>query len=187
MLFDPADSAAYALAVRHGLVPVNTVARIAGAIPGEEELARMAAGNYRFEVEPIDPAAHEPALAELDREARGTTRLADHLYFSRHATGQLCLLNGEPVAYAYVWHDGRIGPIACASQAYLVQIFAYSLVTLQRRHKASWCTLLVPGSNVRTARVAVRAGFRIERTFLVAGDEVLGDASSYIGFHNLMP
>lgn len=183
MLLDPADRAAYALAVRYGLAPSGTIAQIAGAIPREEELARMAAGDYRFEVEALDPAAHEYALNALDREARGTIRIVDHLYLSRYASGQVFLLNGEPVAYAYVWPDGRIGPLACASQSYLGQIFAYALVTLRRRHQASWCRASIPGANLRIARAALGAGLRIEQTFLIAVDMPENGRSSYVGYH----
>ena len=181
VLFDPADSAAYALAVGFGLSPGGTLARMAGAIPREEELARMAAGDYRFKVADLDPAAHEVAVNALDQEARGTTRMADHLYFSRNATGQLYLLASEPVAYSYVWPDGRIGPLVCASQSYLVQILAYALVTLARRHRASWCTALIPGANLRISRAALRAGLRFEKHYVLATDASLGDLSTYIG------
>ena len=185
-LLDSQNSAAAALALRRGLAPRETVLRFAGAIPKEEELARMAAGSYTFAVDEIDPAAHGFALDALDRKVRGAARESDHLWLARHTSGLAFLLNGEFVAYAYVWPDGRIGPIAAASAAYLVQIFAYALVTLQRRHLASWCTALVPGSNLRIARTCLRAGLRIEESFLLASDADIADLSTYIGYHRLL-
>lgn len=186
MLIEPNDAAGLTLAYRRGCAPRGTISRVAGAIPREEELAKMAAGNYRFEVEPLEPAVHAFALEALDREARGTERVGDHEYFMRFAVGQVFFLNGESVAYAYVWPDGRIGPMACASPAYLVQVFAYALVTLQRRHRATWCTLLVPGTNLRIARAALRAGLRIEQTLLIARDSSAADQSTYVGYHTLL-
>src|SRR5580692_2007390 len=185
-LLDPNDAASMALGFRNGLAPTESLTRMAGAIPREEELAKMAAGQYRFHVDALDPATHEFGLNSLDRDVRGTTRPSDHAFFARHATGQAFFLNGEFVAYAYVWPDGRIGPLACTSQAYLVQIFAYALVTLQRRHQASWCTALVPGSNLRIARAALRAGLRIEEAYLIAGDSSVATMSTYIGYHALL-
>ncbi|WP_300609336.1 GNAT family N-acetyltransferase [Trebonia sp.] len=186
MLVDPADARALALALRFRTTPRELVLRFAGALPKEEELARMAAGDYRFEVALIDASAHGFALQELDRRARGLARPADHAAFARSATGQAFFLNGECVAYAYVWPDGRLGPLACASEAYLVQIFAYALVTLQRSFRASWCTMLIPGSNRRIARSALRAGLTIEETSVLATDSRSADLSTYVGYHRLL-
>lgn len=185
-IVDAGEFASLALALRFSLAPRATVLRFAGAIPREEELAKMAAGDYHFEVAPIDAAAHGLALDELDRQARGTARPEDHTEFALTATGNAFFLRGECVGYAYVWPDGRVGPIACASEAYLVQILAYALVTLTRAHAASWCTLLVPGSNRRIARASLRAGLRIEETFLLASDALVADLSTYAGYHRLL-
>lgn len=185
-MVDPREFASLALALRFGLAPRATFLRFAGAIPREEELAKMAAGDYRFEVATIDAAAHGMALDELDRQARGTTRPADHAQFALTATGNAFFLRGECVGYAYVWPDGRVGPLTCASEAYLVQILAYALVTLTRAHSASWCTLLVPGSNRRIARASLRAGLRIEESLLLASDASLAILSTYVGYHRLL-
>jgi len=186
MLADPRDPAAVSLGVRFGIAPADLLLRLAGAIPREEELAKLAAGEYRFGVQTIDAATHASALNELDRHARGTMRPADHAQFALTGCGHAFFLGGECVGYAYVWPDGRMGPIACASEAYLVQIFAYALVTLARSYGASWCTALVPGSNRRIARTALRAGLRIEETFSLGIDAAVGDLSTYIGYHRLL-
>jgi GNAT superfamily N-acetyltransferase len=186
MLLDPGDRGATRLAYRYGMALREPILRFAGATPREEELAKMAAGEYRFGVEPVDPDAHAMALNELDRQTRGTSRPTDHLSFAREASGNVFSLNGEIVGYAYVSSDGRVGPLACASEAYLVQIFAYALVSLQRVHGASWCTALVPGSNRRIARASLRAGLRIADTFTVASDAALPGLSAYVGRHQFL-
>jgi GNAT superfamily N-acetyltransferase len=186
MIADPANPASLAVALRGRLALREPVLRFAGAIPKEEELARMAAGEYRFQVESIDPAAHAFGLRALDRQTRGTTRDLDHERFARNASGHAFFLRGEFVAYAYVWPDGRIGPIACSSQNYVVQIFAYALLSLTRAYGASWCSTIVPGSNRRIGRTVLRAGLRIEETSLLAGDTPEGDLSTYVGYHRLV-
>ncbi|MGA8575444.1 MAG: GNAT family N-acetyltransferase [Candidatus Cybelea sp.] len=186
MLVAAGDDAALALALRYRMAPREMLLRFAGAIPREEELAKMAAGDYRFQVDAIDPAIHSGALNELDRQARGVVRPGDHAEFARSASGHAFFLSGECVGYAYVWPDGRIGPTACASEAYLVQILAYALVTLQRGHGASWCTALVPSSNRRIARALLRAGLRIEESFLLAHDSFIGDMSTYVAYHRML-
>jgi GNAT superfamily N-acetyltransferase len=182
---EPSDLGALSLASRFRMGLREPVLRFSGAIPKEEELAKMAAGDYRFNVERLDAAVHGFALNELDRHARGTSRPADHASFALSAGGHAFLLGGECVAYAYVWGDGRIGPLACASEAYLVQVLAYSLVTLSRTHGASWCTLLVPGSNRRIARAALRAGLRVNKTFIFASDAPPATFETYVGYHEL--
>jgi GNAT superfamily N-acetyltransferase len=186
MLLDPRDSAAFALALRFGMAPRESILRFAGGVPKEEELAKMAAGDYRFAVETIDPATHRFALDELDRHARATSRPSDHEHFALAAFGHAFFLSGECVGYAYVWPDGRVGPLACASEAYLVQIFAYALVTLRRTYAASWCTVLVPGACRRIARAALRARLKIEEQYALASDSFVADLSTYAGYHRLL-
>jgi hypothetical protein len=186
MLVDPSDAASLVLALRQRMMLREPIVRLAGAIPREEELAKMAAGDYRFEVDAVDSVSHGFGLRGLDAQTRGTTRDGDHERFAGSATGHAFFLRGEFVAYAYVWPDGRIGPLGCASQAYLVQIFAYALLSLTRTYAASWCSALVPGSNLRIARAALRAGLRIEAVSVLAGDALQGELSTYVGYHALL-
>jgi hypothetical protein len=68
-----------------------------------------------------------------------------------------------------------------------VQIFAYALLSLQRAYGASWCSALVPGSNRRVARAALRAGLRIHDAFTFAGNGASSPGmSSYVGCHRLL-
>jgi GNAT superfamily N-acetyltransferase len=180
------DPAALALPLRFGMALREPVLRFAGAIPNEEMLAKMASGDYRFTVDTIEPSAHRFALDELDRLTLGTSRPADHTAFAPASCGNAFFVGGECVGYAYVWPDGHIGPLACASEAYLVQVFAYSLVTLTRSYGASWCTVLVPGSNRRIARTALRAGLRVNKTFTFASDSPAGDRQMYVGYHEML-
>jgi GNAT superfamily N-acetyltransferase len=183
LLLDPADAAGLALALQRRIAVRTPVLRLAGSIPREDELEAMAAGDYRFTIEPVDPAAHGFSLDALDREVRATQRAADHVRFVESATGLAIFRNDEFVGYTYVWPDGRVGPVAAVSAVYLVQMLALSLVTLQRQYGASWCSAYVPASNVRLARAALRAGLRIEGTHLFASDSSEADLSRYAGFH----
>ena len=183
---DPSGFDGLSLLARSAIVLRQPILRVAGEIPKEEVLAKMAAGDYRFNVEPIDAETHGHLLDELDRNTRGTTRSADHASFTLSASGNVFFLGGECVGYAYVWPDGRIGPIACASEAYLVQIFAYATVTLQRTYAGSWCTGLIPGSNRRVARAALRAGLQITKTLLFSSNAEVPGMSNYVGYHEVL-
>ncbi len=70
-----------------------------------------------------------------------------------------------------------------ASQSYSVQFFAFALATLRQTFGASWCTMLVPGTNIRIMRAAMRAGLTIEAVRLFASDGGMLDLSRYVGFH----
>ena len=182
---DAGDTGSLAFFLRRGMGLHVPLLRIAGEIPKEEELLPMAAGDYRFATLPIDPLAHATVLDALDREARGTARPNDHVGFAQIASGTLLQINDEVVGYVYVWPDGRIGPMVSASTAYLTQFFAFALVALRRTYGASWCTALVPGSNVRVMRAAVRIGLVLDEVRIFATDLPQIDLSRYVGFHAL--
>jgi GNAT superfamily N-acetyltransferase len=184
-LVEPGDAASAALALRRRLAIAAPVLRFAGAIPTEDVLARMAAGEYRFDVDAIQPAPHAFGLDALDRECRGVAA-GWHERFATETTGHAFFLRGEMVAYAYIWADGRVGPLAASSGSYLGQIFAFALVTLRRTYAASWCSMLIPGQNVRLGARALRAGLRMSECFLLARDAALPALDRYIGFHRLL-
>jgi GNAT superfamily N-acetyltransferase len=185
-LLDAANTEGMAFFLRLGIAMQVPVLRIAGEIPKEEELMPMAAGDYRFATMPIDAQAHAGLLASLDRDARGSARSNDHASFTQVATGTLLLLNDECVGYVYVWPDGRIGPMVASSGAYLTQFFGFALVALRRTYGASWCQALVPGSNVRVMRAAVRIGLQLDQVRIFVTDLTQSDLSRYVGFHALV-
>jgi len=184
-LVEADDMGSLAFFLRRGMGLQVPVLRIAGEIPREEELSQMVVGDYRFNAIPLDAHAHKDAIDSLDREVRGTARVNDHEGFAQLATGTCFLLNEELVGYAYVWPDGRIGPMVAASTAYLMQFLGYALMSLHRTYNASWCTALVPGSNVRIMRTAVRIGLTLEQVRVFATDQPQIDLSRYVGFHAL--
>lgn len=185
-LIDANDVGSLAFVARGGTALHAPVVRIAGGIARDEDLARLAAGDYRFTASPIDPHGQRFSLDSLDREVRGCARPDDHAAFAELASGTAFTLRGELVGYAYVWPDGRVGPLAYASKAYAVQFFAYALAALVRTYGASWCTALIPGSNERIMRCAVRLGLKVEEVHVFASDLPSLDLSRYVGFHRLL-
>ncbi len=184
-LVEAGDAASLAFSVRRGVALHVPVLRARGRIPREEELAKMAVGDYRFAAVPIDPNTHRSALDALDRNARGTARADDHLWFSDAAHGIAFMLGEECIGYAYVWPNGRVGPMVVASNAYALQLFAFALASLRRVYGASWCTLLVPGDNLRIAQAVSRIGLTVEQVCVFASDQPIFDCSRYVGFDQL--
>lgn len=185
-LLRPDELGGIAFFLRRGVAVQTPVLEISGSIPLENELARMAAGEYRFGTEPLDPVRHRTALGQLDREVRGTARPLDHLYFSENGRGFVFTRDEELAGYAYIWPSGRIGPLVAASPAYLIQLLSFALAALRQTFGASWCTMLVPGNNIRITRAAMRAGLTIGGVQLFASDGGMLDLSRYVGFHPLL-
>lgn len=185
-VLDAPERGAAAFLLRRGLAMQTPVVEVSGSIPHENELARMAAGSYRFGTEPLEPAKHRSALAQIDREIRGSSRSIDHAYFSETGRGFIFRRDEEIAGYAYFWPSGRIGPLAAASQTYVVQFFAFALAAARSTFGASWCIALVPGTNVRMLRAAMRAGLTVQSVRIFAGDNANLDLSRYAGFHPLL-
>ncbi|MDQ2872335.1 MAG: GNAT family N-acetyltransferase [Candidatus Eremiobacteraeota bacterium] len=185
-MLDPRELGGPAFFLRRGVAVQMPIMQLAGAIPREDDLMRMAAGDYRFSTEALDAVRDRHELSALDRSVRGTARPLDHAYFSEHAQSVGFWLDGEFAGYAYVWASGAVGPVVGASPGYLVQFFAYALVVLQRTYGASWCTALVPGTNLRIMRAALRTGLAIESVLLFGSDNGALDLSRYVGFHELL-
>ncbi len=177
---------AIALLAEAGIASLEPVFRISGAIPNDDALLPIAAGDYRFGTEPLDPIRHVSALAQLDRETRGTARDADHAFFVGVARGIIFRLDEEIVGYVYLHASGHIGPLVVASPAYAAQLFGYAMVALRRETGASWCTTLIPGRNLRALKAAHLAGLRIDAEMHYASDSRLCDFERYLGFHSLL-
>ncbi|HEY9084772.1 MAG TPA: GNAT family N-acetyltransferase [Candidatus Tyrphobacter sp.] len=186
-IVDAADGISHAFAIRHGATMDGVLLQCAGAIPREEELLRLAAAEgRRFEVAPLDLAAHRFAIEALDREVRGAPLGADHAILDGFGSGSAFFLNDEFVGYAYVWPDGRIGPLVASAPSYLDQIYAFALAALTRRYGASWAQCLVPGGNARILRTAIRCGLTVETAWLTAREREGGDPSRYVACHPLL-
>ncbi len=186
MRVDPGDAGSLVLGLWQRMLLREPILRLAGAIPREEELAKMAAGDYRFEVDRVDPVSHGFGLRGLDVQTRGTARDADHEQFARRATGHAFFLRGEFIGYGYVWSDGRLGPLACASKAYLVQIFAYALLSLNADVRR--VVVYGAGSGLERADRARSLARRFDDRsgFATCRRRIQGDLSTYVGYHSLL-
>jgi GNAT superfamily N-acetyltransferase len=128
---------------RRGLIPTTPVLTLAG---------RPTSGDPGLT--PSEPAA--AALAELDRVAYGFDRSPDHDYWQRHATATLWLRDGELVAYAYAWPQGRIGPVGGRDGE------AAALALRAELARATGeVTVLVPGTSAELVEAGLATGLRI--------------------------
>lgn len=129
---------------RAGLLPVAPLLSLAGE-------PRESGGSGL-----VPDSADDAALAELDRAAYGFDRAVDHEFWRREARLTLWLREEKPVAYAYRWAGGRIGPVAGRTPEDAGDALASEL----ERAAGRFVSLVVPGSARPALAAALAAGLR---------------------------
>lgn len=146
------------LTLTDAIQPVsNTMYARRGLLPATPLL--HLAGEPRIGAPPeLEPAGAEAtALAALDRAAYGFERALDHVHWQRWAEPTLWLREGEPVAYAYAWPHGRVGPVAGIDEE---TAGAAVCAELSRRRGQS-AQVFAPGSARGIVQAALAAGLRL--------------------------
>lgn len=139
--FQPVSAGLYSQA---GLLPVTPLLSLAGEPAG-------------FARDGLEAAAPEDdAFAGLDALAYGFDRAVDHSFWRREAEATMWLDSGEPVAYSYLWPEGRIGPVAGLTG----EAAAAALSAELGRAEGEYVSLIVPGSCRPALAAALAAGLR---------------------------
>ncbi len=123
-------------------------------------------------------------LAELrgiDQEALGLARDRDHSYLSNVAEVACYLFrkDGIPHGYAYIWKNGRIGPLAVRSTTWLPDVLSTSF-RLALMGNPEQVSILVTGSNEPAMALALRQGLRITTPFLWMSSRPLENLACYL-------
>lgn len=139
----PVSNALYA---RRGLIPATPLLDFEGAVRAAQAHARL---------EPTAPTAD--ALLELDLAAYGFDRAVDHAFWGPVAECTLWLRDARPVAYAYRFPSGAIGPVAGASPDDAGAALACELA----RSAGGVARVRVPGSARALVAAALAAGLRL--------------------------
>jgi GNAT superfamily N-acetyltransferase len=148
-LTDAIQPVSNGLYASRGLIPATPMLHLGGAVEQAVEVA--------VELEPSEPEAR--ALAGLDAVAYGFDRALDHAHWSRFARATVWRAGGEPVAYAYAWPHGRIGPLAAVDGPSAGATLAAELARLPERA----AEVVAPGSSVELVEAALAAGLRFTR------------------------
>ena len=146
-LTDAIQPVSNGLYARRGLIPATPMLHLGGVVSGVggEGLESVDAG--------------QDALAALDRAAYGFDRRTDHAHWSRFARPTVWLRAGEPVAYAYAWPHGRIGPLAARDGESAAAALGAELGRLRGRE----AEVVAPGSSAELVATALAAGLRFTR------------------------
>jgi GNAT superfamily N-acetyltransferase len=119
--------------------------------------------------------ADQPWVDDLDRGVRGIARPQDHVLWRAHAEGLALRREGRPVAYAYLWPDGKIGPGAVEEPA-----DTPSLIAAARSRAGGSMTVAVPSTNWTALRELTRKGFVPSGSNTFMSSRPLPDASRYL-------
>lgn len=128
----------------------------------------------------LAPAALAAELAELDRDAAGFTRAADHAF---HAVeGRIGFLyrdrDGRAIAYGYTSEAGRVGPIAVRDAGLLGAVTGHLLRAVRPRGAFG---LWVPGTAGEAIVPLLRSGLRLEGfPVLLCWDRPFADFARYV-------
>jgi GNAT superfamily N-acetyltransferase len=120
----------------------------------------------------------------IDKEVLGFHRTVHHRYFieSQHTP---CLLfknrTGTLVAYAYLWPDGRIGPVAALKEAPFEKVLHIAVDNARRA--GTYLTMMIPGANRKAIEAALNMGFTIKLPYILLSSDPFGLWGSYL-FHS---
>jgi GNAT superfamily N-acetyltransferase len=122
-------------------------------------------------------------LDTLDIEALAMPRQLHHRFYLglKDASCILFRLGGRVEAYAYLWKDGRIGPVSALADSPYDAIL-HTVMEEARQH-CDDLSLLVPGSNGTAMKFALSRGFTVIMPYVLLSSESFGRWDHYL-FHS---
>ncbi len=124
------------------------------------------------------------SLLRIDEDVLGFARERYHRYLLG-APGSSCHLfrkNGAPHAYAYVWSNGRVGPLAVTAPSTFEGILKHALA-LAAAGSSEDVFIVAPGSNERAMALALALGMRVAHPSLLMSSKTFGKWTCYL-FHS---
>ncbi len=121
------------------------------------------------------------ALSRVDEQVLGFARELHHRYFLS-APGASCYLFRNKSAvdgYAYVWTNGRVGPLAVTSPSRFAPVMNAAL-GLAAAENTDSVSIIVPGSNEQGVAIALSEGMRISYPLLLMSAKPFGNWGSYL-------
>ena len=184
---DSAQPISNALYGAFGLVPRLPLLRLVGLPerpgafeplpPGVEAIPFAEIGDG---ADGLGASALRGELADLDRDAAGFERTADHAF--HRVEDRLGFLfrdrEGGAVGYGYSSEAGRLGPIAVRDATLLAPVVGFLVRAVQPRGAFG---IWAPGAAGDAVTALLRAGFRIEGfPVLLCWDRPFADFSRYV-------
>jgi GNAT superfamily N-acetyltransferase len=143
------------------------------AINGNRELESQRAENFQTVQE---------LLTDIDMDCIGYPREKNHEFLFSLPTYKCYIYSShnEPVGYAYVAQNGRVGPAATKSQESFAPVIESALEYAARGEKASSISLNATGSNEELMKLAFRYDMKIRDNFLLMSSKPFPNFSRYL-------
>jgi GNAT superfamily N-acetyltransferase len=121
-------------------------------------------------------------LTAIDQRCIGYPRERNHEFLFSLPSYKCYVysVHHEPVGYAYVAQNGRVGPVATASADSFPHAVESAFRFAAREDKASSVSLAVTGSNEELMRLAFLYGMRIRDNFLLMSSKPFPNFSRYV-------
>src|SRR5262249_11624415 len=123
-------------------------------------------------------------LARVDEDVIGFARDRLHTYLLQ-ARGSSCYWfpgRGSGTGYAYIWANGRVGPVAATDPSQFEVMMAAAL-SLGAAGGAEETFCVVPGPNHRAISLALESGLRVSYPYLLMSARPFGHWEHYV-FHS---
>jgi hypothetical protein len=145
----------------------------AKSIDTDEKLTSKRAENFE--------TARE-TLTEIDNSCIGYPREKNHEFLFSLPSYKCYIYSSHnnPIGYAYVAQNGRVGPAATKSQDTFAPVVESALGYAAREEKASTVSLNATGSNEALMKLAFRYGMRIRDNFLLMSSIPFPNFSRYL-------
>jgi GNAT superfamily N-acetyltransferase len=121
-------------------------------------------------------------LTEIDSSCIGYPREKNHEFLLSLPTYKCFIFSShnEPVGYAYVAQNGRVGPAATNSQDSFIPVVLSALSYAAIEEKATSVSLNATGSNEELMKLAFRYGMKIRDNFLLMSSKPFPNFSRYL-------
>lgn len=128
-----------------------------------------------------DFADSRRTLSRIDELSIGYPRERNHeLLFSLPSVRCYIFSAGaEPIGYAYIWQNGRLGPLATISQTDFTDAVK-SAMRLAAAQQGPTVGMLVTGSNAELMKVALGQSMRIMDNYLLMSSRPFPNFSNYL-------
>ncbi len=178
MAFNPASIALY---MKNGMYPIQDIYLLNLEADKARHIPESLPGTSSEKLGKSTGQGNELSL--IDEQVLGMSRPLHHRFFqeSKRASGYLLRYKSRAVAYAYIWPDGRIGPMAALPDAPYKDIFK-AFIALARKTSPG-LSIMVPGTNKIALEVAFSLGFTISMPYLLLSSDPFGAWDRYL-FHS---
>ncbi len=166
------------LYMKNGMFPKQSIFLCASSGKPRVPLTRNDAVSYEY----ADASSlRSQVFNGIDREVLGFQRPAHHHYFIEDRQIPCLLFRdtaGDPAAYAYLWPDGRIGPVAALRRVPFKQILY--LAAGHASEEAATSSLMIPGANTEVLDIALDLGFRVRLPYILLSSHPFGCWDRYL-------